>query len=123
MTNKFDAITESEINDYLADLYDDANGIEPDEFPAKDRVTKAARYMLRVKARDRRSDLLTSKGYDKRICPQVCYGYKLSELGHPNPWKKYNTSSKKSRQDPTLSGKGNLYKYVNGRGGDYAIDD
>lgn len=101
----FDRQIEDEIQEYLADL----NGTQVEDFPEKDRVTAEIRRGKRDSAKARRKSLLVSKGYDPEYA-QVGYGYKLSEFGHQNPWKKYNTSPKRVRQNADLDGKGNAYK-------------
>lgn len=111
--------TEREILEYI----DDLSGAEYEDFPKKDRGKKTDRYKKGVNVRNKRRDLLLSKGYDEDLCNQVGYGYKLSELGHPSPWKKYNTTSKRPRHNNDLSGKGNRYKYVNGRGNSFMTEE
>ena len=103
----FDSQVEDEINAYL----DDINGTQYEDFPAKDRGKKTVRYMKGANVRKRRTKLLANKGYDPEYA-QVRYGYKLSELGHTNPWKKFNTSPKRVRQLLDFDGKGSAYKKI-----------
>ena len=88
VSNKFDRQVEDEIREYL----DDLDGTQVEDFPEKDRGR--TRRDKSESAKARRRSLLVSKGYDPDYA-QIKYGYKLSELGHANPWKKFNTSPSK----------------------------
>ena len=101
----FNRQVEDEIREYL----DELNGTQVEDFPEKDRGKAEIRRNKGTSAKVRRRTLLVSKGYDPDYS-QVAYGYKLSELGHANPWKKFNTSPKKVRRNADLDGKGSAYK-------------
>lgn len=105
VSNKFDRQVEDEIREYL----DDLNGTQVEDFPEKDRGRTESRRDRSENVKVRRRSLLVSKGYDPDYA-QIRYGYKLSELGHANPWKRYNTSPKRVRQNADLDGKGSAYK-------------
>ena len=98
-----------QVEDEIREYFDDLNGNQIEDFPEKDRGKAETRRNRNENAKVRHKAILVSKGYDPEYS-QVAYGYKLSELGHTNPWKKYNTSPKKVRQNPDLDGKGGVYK-------------